>query len=407
MLPVNEQLRIIQRGAEEVLPLEDLERKLGRSVAESRPLVIKQGFDPTSPDLHLGHAVGLRKLREFQDLGHRVVFLVGDFTAMIGDPSGRSEMRPALSREEVEANARTYCDQAMKILDIDKVELRYNSEWSSPMVFADVLELTSHYTVARMLERDDFAKRYQAGRPISIMEFLYPLIQGYYSVALGADLEVGGTDQKFNLLVGRHFQQAHGQEPQVILTLPLLEGIAGDGEKMSKSLGNTIGIMEPAGEIFGKAMSIPDALLPAYLRLAADLPESELAADLEALAAGSVNPVVLKRKLARNLADTYCGAGEGGRAEAAFDRVHVKRDLPEDMPEGRFARSGEPVWLPRLLQDAGLVKSTSEARRLIQQGAVSIDGEPVGSVDHELAMDAAGERVIKVGKRRFYRVVVD
>ncbi|MCB9513762.1 MAG: tyrosine--tRNA ligase [Candidatus Latescibacteria bacterium] len=404
MLPVKQQLDIIQRGAEEILPLEELQRKLERAVAQNRPLIVKQGFDPTAPDLHLGHAVGLRKLRQFQDLGHRVVFLIGDFTGLIGDPSGRSETRKAMTREDVIANAETYRRQVGKILDMDRLEVRFNSEWCAPLTFEDVLRLASQYTVARMLERDDFAKRYADGRPISIMEFLYPLVQGYDSVMLEADIEVGGTDQKFNLLVGRQFQQAHGQEPQVILTLPLLEGITGDGEKMSKSLGNTIGIMEPAGEIFGKTMSIPDALLPVYFRLASALPAAEVEEDLRALEAGGVNPVLLKRKLGRHLADLYAGEGQGAEAEAAFDRIFVQKDLPEDMPEGRYP-AGEELWIVRLLQEGGLVKSASDARRMLGQGAVSVDGVKVEDPDFNLRLEPGGEAVIKVGKRRFFKVL--
>jgi tyrosyl-tRNA synthetase len=405
MLSVKEQLDIILRGTEEVLPREDLERKLSRAVATGRPLIVKQGFDPTAPDLHLGHAVGLRKLRQFQDLGHRVVFLIGDFTALIGDPSGRSEMRKAMSREDVAANAETYRRQVGKILDLARLEIRFNSEWCESLHFADVLKITSHHTVARMLERDDFAKRFAENRPISIMEFLYPLIQGYDSVALAADVEVGGTDQKFNLLVGRQFQQAYGQEPQVILTLPLLEGTAGDGEKMSKSLGNTIGIMESAQDLFGKTMSIPDALLPTYYRLASALPGAEVDADLASLA-GGINPVVLKRKLARHLADLYAGVGEGELAEAAFDRLFVNKGTPEAMPEGRFV-AGEALWIVRVLQEAGLVKSGGEARRLILQGAVTVDGQPITSLEFTLTLRPGQAMVIKVGKRRFYRVVAD
>ena len=404
MLPVKQQLDIIQRGAEEILPLEELQRKLERAVAQNRPLIVKQGFDPTAPDLHLGHAVGLRKLRQFQDLGHRVVFLIGDFTGLIGDPSGRSETRKAMTREDVIANAETYRRQVGKILDMDRLEVRFNSEWCAPLTFEDVLRLASQYTVARMLERDDFAKRYADGRPISIMEFLYPLVQGYDSVMLEADIEVGGTDQKFNLLVGRQFQQAHGQEPQVILTLPLLEGISGDGEKMSKSLGNTIGIMEPAGEIFGKTMSIPDALLPVYFRLASALPAAEVEEDLRALEAGGVNPVLLKRKLGRHLADLYAGEGQGAEAEAAFDRIFVQKDLPEDMPEGRYP-AGEELWIVRLMQEGGLVKSASDARRMLGQGAVSVDGLKVEDPDFNLRLEPGGEAVIKVGKRRFFKVL--
>lgn len=406
MLPVKEQLDIIRRGVEEILPEGELQRKLERSVATGLPLVIKQGFDPTAPDLHLGHAVGLRKLRQFQDLGHRVVFLIGDFTALIGDPSGRSEMRKAMSREDVEANADTYRQQVGKILDLERLEVRFNSEWCSPMSFADVLRLTSHYTVARILERDDFAKRYAEGRPISVMEFLYPLIQGYDSVALRADVEVGGTDQKFNLLVGRQFQEAFGQEPQVILTLPLLEGTSGDGEKMSKSLGNTIGIMEPASEIFGKTMSIPDPLLPIYFRLASALPPAETEADLASLAAGAVNPVLLKRKLARHLADLYAGDGKGRLAEEAFDRLFVAKSAPSEMSEIRRT-AGQSIWLVRLLAEEGMVRSASEARRLIAQGAVAVDGQPIRDPDHALQLAEGESAVIKVGKRRYFKLLAD
>ncbi len=404
MLPVKEQLAIIQRGTEEILPFEELERKLERSVAEDRPLVIKQGFDPTAPDLHLGHAVGLRKLRQFQDLGHRVVFLIGDFTALIGDPTGRSEIRKAMTAEDVQANAETYRQQVGKILDMEKLEVRFNSEWCSPMGFADVLKLTSNYTVARMLERDDFAKRHADGRPISIMEFLYPLIQGYDSVALQADIEVGGTDQKFNLLVGRQFQSAYGQEPQVILTMPLLEGTAGDGEKMSKSLGNYIGVMEEPGDIFGKTMSIPDSLLPLYFRLASAFPVEEVEMDIKSLADSQVNPVHLKRKLARGLVDIYAGEGKGAEAEAAFDQVFVRKDIPDEMPESCHP-VGKEVWLLRILQENGLIKSASEGRRLIKQGAVSVEGEKIKDPNHGMSMESEGKWVVKVGKRRFIRVI--
>ncbi len=404
MLSAKEQLKIIQEGAEEILPLEDFERKLERSVKEDRPLIIKQGFDPTAPDLHIGHAVGLRKLRQFQDLGHHVVLIIGDFTAMIGDPSGRSEMRPRLSEEMVQANAETYKNQVHKILDMDKLEIRFNSEWCSPLNFSDVLSLSSHYTVARMLERDDFDKRFKGGVAISLMEFFYPLVQGYDSVALKADLEVGGTDQKFNLLVGRHLQEAYGQEPQVILTLPLLEGTNGQ-DKMSKSMGNYIGVMEEAGEIFGKTMSIPDSLLASYLRLASGFPADEVASLLSSLEAGDLHPVKLKRLLARNLVDLYCGEGQGAGAEEAFDQIFVKKDLPDDIPEHHLGLSGDAIWLVALLADAKLVKSRGEARRLIQQGAVSLDGEKIESEDASLDVSVAGQWVVKVGKRRFLKVV--
>jgi tyrosyl-tRNA synthetase len=404
MLSAKEQLKIIQEGTEEILPLEDFERKLERSVKEDRPLIIKQGFDPTAPDLHIGHAVGLRKLRQFQDLGHHVVLIIGDFTAMIGDPSGRSEMRPRLSEEDVKANAETYKNQVHKILDMDKLEIRFNSEWCSPLNFSDVLSLSSHYTVARMLERDDFDKRFKGGVAISLMEFFYPLVQGYDSVALKADLEVGGTDQKFNLLVGRHLQEAYGQEPQVILTLPLLEGTKGQ-DKMSKSMGNYIGVMEEAGEIFGKTMSIPDSLLASYLHLASGFPADEVTSLLASLEAGDLHPVKLKRLLARNLVDLYCGEGQGVGAEEAFDQIFVKKDLPDDMPEHHLELGGDAVWLVALLADAKLVKSRGEARRLIGQGAVSLDGEKIETEDASLDVSSARQWVVKVGKRRFLKVV--
>ena len=324
--------------------------------------------------------------------------------ALIGDPSGRSEMRPRMTVEDVNANAQTYKDQVHKILDMGKLEIRFNREWCWDLNFAEVLQLASHYTVARMLERDDFAKRYQDGRPISITEFFYPLVQGYDSVALEADVELGGTDQKFNLLVGRHMQEAHGLEPQVILTLPLLEGTGG-GDKMSKSLGNIIGIMEPAEEIFGKTMSIPDSLMPSYLRLASGFPRDEYEEDIRQLEAGTVSPVLLKRKLARGLADLYCGPGAGEAAERAFDRIFVKKDLPDEMPEFTLETGEGGQWLVGILDEAGLVKSRGEARRLIKQGAVSVDGEKVSADDHSLASAQPREWVIKVGKRRFLKVI--
>lgn len=404
MLSAKEQLKIIQEGTEEILPLEEFERKLERSVSEGRPLLIKQGFDPTAPDLHLGHAVGLRKLRQFQDLGHRVVFLIGDFTSLIGDPSGRSEMRPRMTVEEIEANAKTYRSQVHKILDMEKLEIRFNREWCAALSFSEVLSLSSHYTVARMLERDDFDKRFKGGVAISIMEFFYPLVQGYDSVALKADLEVGGTDQKFNLLVGRHLQEAYGQEPQVILTLPLLEGTNGI-EKMSKSLGNYIGIMEEAKDIFGKTMSIPDELLASYLRLASGFPALEVETLLAQFEKGELHPVKLKRQLASNLVDLYCGEGQGAQAEEAFDQIFVKKDQPDDMPEYSVDLGGEPLWLVALLADTKLVKSRGEARRLIQQGALSLDGEKIENEDASLDISAPGEWVLKVGKRRFLKVV--
>ena len=404
MLPPPEQLRILRRGVHEIIPLEELERKLQRSWESGRPLVVKEGFDPTAPELHLGHTITIRKLRDFQRLGHEVVFLIGDFTGMIGDPSGKSEVRKRLTREEVLANAETYKAQVFKILDPERTRVEFNSTWSLPMAFADVLDLASRYTVARLLERDDFRKRFEAQRPISLLEFLYPLVQGYDSVALRADIELGGTDQKFNLLVARDIQREYGQEPQVVMTMPLLPGTDGV-EKMSKSLGNHIGINEPPEVIFGKTMSIPDVVLPQYLILASDLAEESVRERLEALERGTVNPSVVKRELGRDLVRQYHGESAARVAEAAFDRVFVHHAAPEDVPELRL--DGESESIIKLMVRAGLAPSTSEARRLVRQGAVELDGVRVAE---ELAVVrgadvAAGNGILKVGKRKFLRVL--
>jgi len=400
MASVQEQMDVILRGVAEVISEEELEHKIERSLKTGKPLTVKQGFDPTAPDIHLGHTVSLRKLRQFQDLGHKVVFLIGDFTGMIGDPSGRSEMRKRLSREEVLQNAQTYQEQVFKILDPEKTVVAFNSSWCEPMKFEDVLVLTSKYTVARMLERDDFSQRYKQGKPITIMEFLYPLIQAYDSVALKADVEVGGTDQKFNLLVGRDLQREYGQEPQVALMMPLLVGTDGQ-EKMSKSLGNYIGINEPPEEIYGKTMSIPDFLIYPYFELATDVDASELAEVKRALKDPQVNPMDLKRRLARKLVEMYHGEEAAKRAEEAFDRVFRRREVPEDMPE--YVLNEDKIWIVRLLTASGLASSNSEARRLITQGGVYIDGERV--TDPNAEVEFKGGEVVRVGKRKFLRVV--
>ena len=400
MASVQEQMDVILRGTAEVISEEELERKIERSLKTGKPLTVKQGFDPTAPDIHLGHTVSLRKLRQFQDLGHKVVFLIGDFTGMIGDPSGRSEMRKRLSREEVLQNARTYQEQVFKILDPEKTVVAFNSSWCEPMKFEDVLVLTSKYTVARMLERDDFSQRYKQGKPITIMEFLYPLIQAYDSVALKADVEVGGTDQKFNLLVGRDLQREYGQEPQVALMMPLLVGTDGQ-EKMSKSLGNYIGINEPPEEIYGKTMSIPDFLIYPYFELATDVDASELAEVKRALEDPQVNPMDLKRRLARKLVEMYHGKEAAKRAEEAFDRVFRRKEVPEDVPE--YVLNEDKIWIVRLLTASGLASSNSEARRLITQGGVYIDGERV--TDPNAEIEFKGGEIVKVGKRRFLKVI--
>ena len=400
MTSVQEQMEVILRGTAEVISEEELEGKIERSLRTGKPLTVKQGFDPTAPDIHIGHTVSLRKLRQFQDLGHKVVFLIGDFTGMIGDPSGRSEMRKRLSRQEVLQNARTYQEQVFKILDPERTVVAFNSEWCEPMKFEDVLVLASRYTVARMLERDDFSQRYKQGKPITIMEFLYPLIQAYDSVALKADVEVGGTDQKFNLLVGRDVQREYGQEPQVALMMPLLVGTDGK-EKMSKSLGNYIGINEPPEEIYGKTMSIPDFLIYPYFELATDVDSSELAEIKRSLEDPEVNPMDLKRKLARRLVAMYHGEEAARRAEEAFDRVFRRREVPDEVPE--YVLNQDRIWIVRLLTSSGLASSNSEARRLIAQGGVYIDGRRV--TDPNLEVEFKGGEVVKVGKRRFLRVV--
>jgi tyrosyl-tRNA synthetase len=398
--PVEEQLVRIRAGVDELIPEEELVAKLERSRKAGKPLVVKCGYDPTRPDLHVGHTVTLRKLGDFQALGHAVTFLIGDFTAMIGDPSGRSATRPPLTRQEVEANARTFADQVFRVLDARRTAIRYNSEWLGKFGFEEVLRLASRYTVARMLERDDFRQRYEAGTPIAVHELLYPLAQGYDSVALQADVELGGTDQKFNLLVARHIQREFGQDPQVILTLPLLEGTDGV-QKMSKSYDNAIGLTDPPEEMYGKTMSIPDALIVKYFRLALGAPPEEVAAAEKQLAEG-VNPRDVKRRLARSLVAAYHGAEAGQAAEAHFDRLFVEHELPDEIREVIVSLREPDATLPWVLREADLAASASEGRRLVGQGAVRVDRERVMDPDRRLA---AGTTVLlQVGSRRFARV---
>jgi len=396
--PVDQQFEILLRGCDQVVPEEELVSKLKRSYETGEPLIVKEGFDPTAPDLHLGHTVSIRKLKQFQDLGHTVVFLIGDFTGLIGDPSGLSEQRKRMSREEVLANAETYKAQIFKILDPEKTVIDFNSRWSLKMSSEQVLELASRYTVARLLERDDFSNRYRNGQPISILEFLYPLFQGYDSVALRADVELGGTDQLFNLLVGREIQREYGQEPQVVMTLPLLVGTDGT-EKMSKSLGNYVGIFESPEEIYGKTMSIPDEQIYPWFELCTDVYGDELARICEQLEERSVNPRDLKRRLAREIVALYHDKEAALEAEAHFQAVIVDKDLPEEMPEAAIK---EPTGVIELLEAHDLVSSRGEARRLIDQGAVSMDGEQVE--DQLFKVPADCEHILKVGKRRFLRV---
>lgn len=405
MKSVEEQMEVISQGVVDLIPEQDLRRKLERSLATGQPLIVKQGFDPTAPDIHLGHTVGLRKLRQFQDLGHKVVFLIGDFTGTIGDPSGRKEMRKRMSREELLANAETYKEQAFKILDPHKTVVDFNSRWLSKLTFTDVLELASTQTVARILERDDFYCRYKNGVPISLLEFLYPLAQGYDSVALQADVELGATEQKFNLLMAREIQKAYGQEPQVIITLPILEGTDGR-EKMSKSLGNYIGVTDPPEEIFGKTMSIPDSLIMRYFELVSSKGPKELSEIERRLEDPGNNPSYLKRELARDLVTQFWGKEAAAKAEAHFDTVHVRKEIPEDIERVDLeAEDDRGLWIVKALREAGLCPSASEARRLLEQGAVAVDGIKVADIEMRLA-PRAERYVIKAGKRRFKAVLV-
>ena len=399
--PLKEQLDIITRGAAEIIRVEELEQKIARSIKSDTPLKIKLGCDPSRPDLHLGHSVVLRKLRQFQDLGHQAILIVGDFTGMIGDPSGRSKTRPPLTIEETRTNGQGYFEQATKILSSKKVQMLYNSEWLGKMSFADVIALGSKYTVARMLERDDFERRYEAKEPISIHEFLYPLAQAMDSVAIRADVELGGTDQKFNLLVGRDIQREYGIEPQVTLTMPILPGTDGV-EKMSKSLDNYIGVNEAAREIFGKTMRIPDGLIYDYFLLTTNVTADDLAAIKKELADPSTNPSTVKRRLARTLVALYHSENEAANAEKDFNRMFKEREAPEEITEVTLSAPEGKMGILQLLTDAGLVGSKSEARRMVDQGAVSVDGVKIN--DQHAVVSIAGGIVLRVGKRGWCRI---
>jgi tyrosyl-tRNA synthetase len=399
---INEQMDLIKRGVVDLLPEEELVKKLERSLQENTPIIVKLGCDPSRPDLHLGHTVVLRKMRQFQDLGHQAILIVGDFTGMIGDPSGKSETRPALSLEETREHGKSYFEQASKVLDSQKIKIIYNSEWLAKMTFEEVIRLASKYTVARMLERDEFETRYKKGEPISVHEFLYPLAQAMDSVAIRADVELGGTDQKFNLLVGRDIQREYGQEPQVILTTPIIPGTDGK-QKMSKSLDNYIGISEPSNEMYGKTLSIPDSLLYEYFELVTDVSKDELVEIKTSLEDQSQNPRNLKRRLARAIVTLYYSQDEAIAAEQAFDKVFVKKDVPDDIQEFTPDTATSTIWIVSLMTESGLVESHSESKRLIKQGAVSLDGEKVTDPNFEVTLDAAC--VLKIGKRRFIRIV--
>ncbi len=400
--PVDEQMEVLRRGVEELVPEDDLVEKVQESRETDTPLTVKLGCDPSRPDLHLGHTVVLRKLRQFQDLGHRAVLIVGDFTGMIGDPSGRSKTRPQLTLEETRKHGETYYEQATRILDPDKTEILYNSEWLDEMSFSDVIELSAQQTVARMLEREDFNNRYEAGQPISIHEFLYPLAQAQDSVHIEADVELGGTDQKFNLLLGRHVQEAKGQDPQVCMMLPLLEGTDGT-DKMSKSLDNAIGITEAPEDMYGKVMSIADDLIYRYAELITDIPTAQLS---EVKTFAEENPRDAKAQLAHRIVTMYYDEAAADAAQEHFEQTVVEGGTPDDIPEfSPEAESGEEVGLLNLMRNAGLTDSNSEGRRLIEQGAVSIDEETVEDTGLYIDVSEEAPFTLQVGKRRYARIV--
>jgi tyrosyl-tRNA synthetase len=404
MIPAIEQLEILKRGCVEIINEADLLKKLEKSVEKNQPLVIKLGMDPTVPDLHLGHTVVLRKMRQFQDLGHKIIFLIGDFTAMVGDPSGKSETRKPLTEEQVKENALSYREQYGHILDMENTELRYNSEWLSKMTFADVIKLTSHYTVARILERDDFEKRYKSGRPIGIHEFLYPLMQGYDSVALKSDVELGATDQKFNLLVGRELQRDWQQAPQIIMMMPILVGLDGV-QKMSKSLGNYVGISEVPEEMFGKIMSISDDMTFRYMELLTDIPMAEITKLKGEMAEGLLHPKSAKVRLAKEIIKIYHSSEAAEQAETHFERVFARKEIPEELDEVIISadkiKDGK-IWLVECMREAGFIKSTSDGRRVIKDGGLKINGEKTDVED--FPVPESREFVLQSGKRKFCQI---
>ena len=397
--PLNEQMDLIKRGTEEILPEELLVQKIERSIKEKRPLKIKLGCDPSKPDLHIGHSVVLRKLKHFQDLGHESTLVIGDFTAMIGDPTGRNKTRPQLTISEAKENAKTYVEQCKVILDVNNIKILYNSEWLSKMNFFDVVKLSSSYTVARMLERDDFTKRFKSGTPISIHEFLYPLAQAHDSVQLCADVELGGTDQKFNLLVGRDLQRDCGQEPQCIITTPLLEGTDGS-DKMSKSYGNQIGIQDPPEEIFGKVLSIKDNMILRWYTLATDSDSSRLLRVEKKLNDPTINPMEIKRELARSIVNMYHDNEKALAAERHFDSIVVKKRVPDDIPVFNLIDEDTVV---NIIHSSGLLKSKGEVRRMIKQGAVTLNGEKINDIYARISK--SGEQIFRIGKRKFLKII--
>ena len=395
---LDEQFELISRGVEEIIPEQELRDKIENSIKNDKPLIVKLGCDPSRPDLHIGHSVVLRKLRHFQDLGHQAVLVIGDFTAMIGDPTGRNKTRPQLTIEDARDNAKTYLDQAGAVLNMDKLRVVYNSKWLNEKSFSDVIKLSSSTTVARMLERDDFNKRYASEVPISLHEFLYPLAQAQDSVELVSDIELGGTDQKFNLLMGRNLQKIVGQKPQCILTMPILEGTDGI-EKMSKSYGNDIGISDSANDMYGKTLSIPDNIMLSWFTLAADVDKNYFDEVSEKLEDGSINPMGLKRELARKIVTLYYDENKAIEAENHFNKVTVSKGVPDDIDDYQLK---EDDLLVNIIADSGLLNSKSESRRMIKQSAVKIDGETVTDIHHKIT--TPGSFILKVGKRKFLKV---
>lgn len=398
---INEQMDLIMRGAVEIIPEDELVSKLTRSMKSGKPLNIKLGCDPSRPDLHIGHSVVLRKLQQFQELGHQAILIIGDFTGMIGDPSGRNATRPALTLEATRINGESYLEQAAKILDKDKTKIVYNSEWLSKMSFEEVIKLSSKYTVARMIERDDFTKRFKSGEPISIHEFLYPLAQAMDSVAINSDVELGGTDQKFNLLVGRDIQREHGMEPQVILTMPLLVGTDGV-EKMSKSYDNYIGISDSPSQIYGRTLSIPDDLIYIYFELATNVGDKKLEEVNSSLKDGKINPRDIKRELARTLVTMYHSENDAVSAETEFDNIFINKGIPDDIEEFSIGENSE-INVIELLILVNFAPSKGEARRLVTQGGISIDGNKINDIQQVVKLSAG--MILKAGKRKFIKFI--
>lgn len=406
---LKKQLEIIELGTEDVLIREELERALKTSIESNIPLKVKLGLDPTAPDIHLGHTVVLNKLRTFQSLGHKAILIIGDYTARIGDPSGRSSLRPKLSAEVIDKNAQTYMKQAFKILDPDKTEVVKNSKWLQPLKFEDILNLTSRFTVARMLERDDFKKRFKGNISIAIMELLYPIMQAYDSVAIKADIELGGTDQRFNLLMGRELQKDMGQRPQIAITMPILVGTDGTN-KMSKSLGNYIGVSEKPAEIFGKIMSIPDNIMTDYFKLLTRLDTAEIIGIEDDMKKEKLNPSLVKRRLSKIIIGYLHGMADAEEAEKNFDLIFKRKEIPEEIEEFRIKKeeiNNKAVWIIKLLVDSGIAKSNGEARRLIMQDAIKVDGQKITDDNMEIEAERLNKKILQKGKRHFRKIIID